>query len=379
MAGALLAALFVPAASTPADASAGSPVGFRVLLRADASRREPPHPQGRPLQISIWYPASGGGRPMTARDYLLLAASEAGPAAPGAERKVLDGYRKYLTGAKVPAAASEAILATRMRARRDASAAVGTFPLVLIAEGNGEGAYDQAFLAEALGSRGFIVATTPSQARIGASMQSTTDIAAHAAAQAQDLAFAAASLREDPSVRRGAIGLVGYSFGARSALLYEIRTRDVAALVSLDGGIGSKIGQGRLEKAPGFDPRRAEAPLLHFYEDGDRFMPVDLGLIRSLDRCDRWLVRVEGMRHTHFSSMGVFVGSVPELARITEATPRTGEAWNAVAEGTAAFLDRFLAHPRPDPPAGWSLPASPLWTVRQLPAFARPPSTSPLR
>jgi dienelactone hydrolase len=378
---AALGMMLSAARAFPAPTPAPGTVGFKTLFRVDGSRRVAPHADGRPLQVSIWYPASAGGRPMSARDYLLLAATETTPgrATRDAERKILDAYRKYLAGASVSTAQADAILATRMRAHRDAAPASGTFPLVLIAQGNGEGPYDQAFLAELLAGRGYVVATTPSQSRIGGPMRGEADIPAHASEEAQDLAFVAAALRDDPSVRRGGIGLVGYSFGARSALLFEMRDRDVAAFVSLDGGIGSKTGQGQLEKAPGFDPKRAQAPLLHVYEEGDRFMPVDLNLVQSLDRCDRWLVRVEGMRHTHFSSMGLFVASVPELARITQATPRTGEAWKAAAEATAAFLDRFVAHPRPDPPAAWTPPRSSVYTTRQLPAFGRAPAAAPPR
>ena len=306
---------------------------------------------------------------MKLKDYLLLAATEntGGTATAEANGKVLESFHKYLAQAKVSPAAAAALLAAPMRARRDATPSAGAFPLVVIAGGNGEGPYDQAFLAEMLVPRGYVVATTPSPSRITGPMQSQSDIPAYAAAGADDIAFTAADSKRQPVVRAGPIGLVGYSFGARSALLYEMRVRDVAAFVSLDGGIGSATGKGELQKAPAFDPKTAIAPLLHLYEEGDRFMPVDLDLIGSLDRCDRWLVRVEGMRHSHFSTMGVLAARSPELASITQATPRTASARRAVAEATAAFLDRFLAHPTGEPPAAWVPPHSGEYSVRQLP------------
>jgi dienelactone hydrolase len=306
---------------------------------------------------------------MRLKDYLLLAATETGgPATAEANRKVIASFQNYLAQAKVSAAAADALLAAPMQAKRDAPPLAGSFPLVLIAGGNGEGAYDQAFLAEMLAFRGYVVATTPSPSRITGPMGSQSDIPAYAAAGADDIAFTASDLKSQPVVRAGSIGLIGYSFGARSALLYEMRARDVSAFVSLDGGIGSRTGKGELEKAPGFDPKSAAAPLLHLYEDGDRFMPVDLDLIGSLDRCDRWLVRVEGMRHSHFSTMGVLAGRSPELASITQATPRTASARRAVTEATAAFLERFLSHPRTaESPAAWVPPPSGDYSVRQLP------------
>ena len=95
-----------------------------------------------------------------------------------------------------------------------------------------------------------------------------------------------------------------------------MRDSDVGALVSLDGGIGGKAGKGRLEKARGFDRTRASAPLLHLYEEGDRFMVPDLELLRSLPG-PRWLVRVEGLRHAHFSSLGAMVRVAPSAAKVT--------------------------------------------------------------
>jgi dienelactone hydrolase len=351
-------------------------IGFRVVEQVDAARTSSRFPKGRPVQVSFWYPAGGSGRPITLKDYVLLAATETSraPATPAAEQEALARYRAYMGRAKLTHSQVDAILGTKMRALRDAAAGPGTFPLVMIAQGNGESAYDQAFLAEMLAGRGYAVGTTPSQARISTPMKSQAEIPAQALDQAADIRVAAEALRRESSVRPGNLGLVGYSFGARSALLYEIQHRDVAALASLDGGIGSKIGRGMLERAAGFNPKRVEAPLLHFYEEEDRYVPVDLDLIRSFDRSDRWLVKVQGMRHVHFSTTGILVRTNPPLAAITSASEKTAGAWDAVAAATIAFLDRFLTSPRPDePPAAWMPPRSSYYTVQELPGFARAP------
>ncbi|WNG34833.1 hypothetical protein F0U61_15120 [Archangium violaceum] len=124
------------------------------------------------------------------------------------------------------------------------------------------------------------------------------------------LTFVVRALRSEPQVRAsGKYGLVAHSFGARSALLLAMRDPDDAALVSLDGGIGGKAGKGFfLERTRNFDPTKATLPLLHLYEVGDRFMVPDHELIRSLARANRWLVKVDGMRHVHFTSTGIATG-----------------------------------------------------------------------
>jgi dienelactone hydrolase len=355
-----------------ADASEAGPfsVGFRVTGEADRARSTSTHPDGRPLQISVWYPAASGGFPLAFRDYVALSASEVESGkSPAAADAAIQGYRSFLTGAGVAAAEADAWLATKMRATRDAIPAGGRFPLILIAQGNGQSAQDQAFLAELLAARGYIVATTPSQTRIDGAMKSEDDIAVQAEAQAADLAFAARKLRTGPGPRAGRYGIVAHSFGARSALLVAMRDFDVGAIVSLDGGIGAKAGKGQLEKARGFDVARGSAPLLHLYEEGDRFMVPDLDFLRSLPG-PRWLVRVDGMRHAHFSSAGAMAKNAPSAARVTSASAETAMAWDLAAETTVSFLDRFLRDAAPLR-ASWEPPASPLLHTTHLPATAK--------
>jgi dienelactone hydrolase len=355
--------------SPGAEASEASSysVGFRVTRDADRTRSTAVRADGRPLQISVWYPAASGGPGLVFRDYVSLSASEVENGdSPAAAEAAVKGYRDFLTGAGVAGSEVDSWLATKMRASRDAIPASGRFPLVLIAQGNGQSAHDQAFLAELLAARGYIVATLPSQARIDGPMQSEGDIPRHVEAQTLDLVFAARKLRMSPGTRAGRYGVIGHSFGARSALLLAMRDPDVGALVSLDGGIGGKAGKGQIEKARGFDLARATAPILHIYEEGDRFMVPDLDLLRSLAG-PRWLVKVDSMRHVHFSSTGVMARTDPSAAKATSATPDTGAAWDLVAETTLRFLDRFLRDAAPLR-ATWDPPVSTLLHSTALPS-----------
>lgn len=350
---------------------AESPVGFRVIQKRDTTRAIKSAPEGRPIQIAVWYPAkpakAAASSLMRYRDYMALGLSEKSfaPPSPASVEQMLGEYRKFLAATGVESADAEALIATPMRAIREAPAAEGSFPLVLLAPGNAQSAEDMAALAEELAAHGFLVASVPSPTRISGPMQSEADIPEKADEQATDLGFARRALGSQ--AREGRIGVVGHSFGARAALLLAMRDSDVAAVASLDGGIGAKTGAGLLEKARGFSKERMRAPLLHVYEELDPQMAPDFTLIRSLDRSDRWLIRAGALHHIHFTTIGALVAVSPGLFKATSATEETSPAWAALLDATESFLGAFVAQP-PEDAARWQPPESRELRVEKLPA-----------
>src|SRR5207248_8375486 len=165
--------------------------------------------------------------------------------------------------------------------------------------------------------------------------------------QALDLAVIAKAAREQPFVARkpARTALMGHSFGTRSALLYAMHD-GAAALVSLDGGIGTKTGKDELRKSRFYDAARARFPILHFYEELDGFMTPDFSLLRSLP-ADLRLVRATHLHHMHFTTVGEAVGQFPALAKVTHADARTAQAFNDVAGATVAFLRAVFADAGP--------------------------------
>ena len=247
----------------------------------------------RPLDIGVWYPArTPGPSRLTLRAYF---------PPPDTESSAL---AEFLTAHGAPDTAVAAWLDAPMLATADPDPSGGRFPLVLLAQGNGQGAPDQAPLAEYLASHGYVVATSPSPMRISGPLVDEASVGARAEEQAADLAFLRAALDARPDVAPGPVGIVAHSFGARGALLLAMRDSSVAALVSLDGGIGTATARASLESAPSFDARAARAPILHVYERLDRFMAPDLGLLRSLAAAKRWTVEAPSLHHHLFTDLG---------------------------------------------------------------------------
>jgi len=307
-------------------------VGFALVQAADSTR---PMRTGdaRPLDIGVWYPARATPQPrLTYADYFLVSAT----------RDELEKYSQFLISHGAREVALTAWLAAPMMAARDVAAAGQRFPLILIAQGNGQTISDQAPLAEFLASHGYVVATTPSPMRITGPLTDEAQVGMRAAEQAVDLEKAAEELlRRRSDIASDLIGVVGHSFGARAGLLMLMHDPRVRALVSLDGGIGTATGRSSLEAVAGFRVAAVRAPILHFYEELDAYMTPDFSLLRSFTGTERW-VRRAPLRHHLFTSLGAASGAHQDLRAALAASDTTAAAYTAVVEETRGFLDAFL-------------------------------------
>jgi dienelactone hydrolase len=313
--------LFMPAAEQLALPAGPRAVGFTVIERRDPVRRLFDG-TARPLQVSLWYPATtAGGEALRYRDYVLVA-------------EPLDGYRQFLAGNGLTRAAIEAWLDAPMMARRDAPAAHGRFPVVLIATGTGGAVQDEAALGECLASHGYLAATMPSPVRLGSRLESEADVGPRAAEQADDLEHALSVARARPGADRERAALVGYSFGARAALLLAARRHDIRALVSLEGGIASPEARDWLPAA--FPRATLRIPILHLYGDA----PPDFALLDSLKRAPQRRVTHDGLGHLDFITFGLARAMLPAMA--DEGAPARLRELRAVAEETLAFLGAHL-------------------------------------
>lgn len=318
-------------------------VGLRVLAVPPGKDAA----DARPLQLTVWYPArTGAAAPrLHYRDYVGLTGSEQQPESwedADVSSAAVARYRKRVTELGLPAAAVSAWLDTEVLATRGADSAPGRFPLVLVAQGRFHSAHHQAVLAEYLASHGYIVATTPFPAHL-APPSENEDVLAIARAQARELERALDVLKADSHVDALHVALVAHSFGARAAFLFAREHPESAALVSLDGGIANRQGKEWLGGLTGFRPEDFRVPLLHLYQQGDAAVVPDFDLVRSLRGADRWLVRVTGLRHLDFTSVGAATEVAPALAPPRQATsPSRG--WAACANDVRRFLDAQLRH-----------------------------------
>lgn len=279
--------------------------------------------------VHVWYPTRHRGAQLTFRDYL--------PAGG-------DALTAFLLQAGVQPTVIDSLLASPLYAQPAAPPDERAFPLVMIAHGNGQDAADQAILAEYLASHGFVVASTPSP-MLHTPLEHEDQVGALAEMQATELASAVGAVAAVLNVASARLGVVGHSFGARAALLLGMQDPRVAAIVSLDGGIGTATAVEPFRRAPSFRTDARVAPLLHFHEALDAFMTPDFTLLRGLNTSELKLVHASDMHHVHFTTYGFAAARFSDLARVTQATPATARSLAGVHEKTLAFLQRHLRPP----------------------------------
>lgn len=277
--------------------------------------------------VDLWYPAKTGGHSMKFRDYLGANASE---------------FEAFLRERGISPAGVAAFVDAHMYATSDATAAGGKYPLVLIAHGNGGDAAHQAILAEFLASHGYVVASVPSPMKKHP-MTAESEIGAFAEEQATALEHARDVASRVCRIQKRREAVIGHSFGARAALLLAMRDRDVRAIVSLDGGIGTATGTQFLKAAPSFKAAAKLPPILHFYENLDPFMTPDFTFLKELRTSSLTLTPTSDLHHIHFTTYGFAAAAIPEVATATKAGPGVRKEVAKTAQAILGFLDRQLA------------------------------------
>ena len=275
----------------------------------------------------MWYPTTASGERVRFANYV------------GSDR---DGLSKFLTGAGLATSTVDSLFESPLHAIASAPPSPDSVPLILVAQGNGQNAADQVVLCEYLASHGFAVATTPSPMR-RKPMEREDQMAEFAETQASELLAAIPVIATTIPVDTMRIGVVGHSFGARPALLMAMRSPNVRAIVSLDGGIGTATAVELFRAAPSFRQAARIPPLLHFYETLDSFMKPDFTLLESLTTAQLVLTPTQHMHHSHFTTYGFAAATFPSIAKVTRATAGTRAAVNEVLTATLAFLERHLA------------------------------------
>jgi pimeloyl-ACP methyl ester carboxylesterase len=330
-------------------------VGYRVVFALDPTRTwrrtrpygKPfsPDTQGRPVRVSVWYPAAPGpSRAMTVADYVR-------PASP----KRFEEANTFLVrrdtrvvAEMVPADAFSALLGTSMRAGLGRRPARGRFPLVLYSGGVNSYTLSNAIMAELLASHGYIVAAVPS---LGPSDQQPEQpyTADEIEAAVRDLQFAWSLLRHESMVEPARLAVFGHSLGGSVAMLFALRNADVSAVVGLDGtyGFAGPGDTGTITEHFGYGPEHMRASILDIHRGG---ATLDLSTVDRLRYAERTFITMPNVLHGDFTTFVVMARAfhLPMPPNVSSGVTReTGFlGYRRTCELLLAFLDGQLKNDR---------------------------------
>jgi len=294
-------------------------VGYKTFFKYDDSRTydpsfgtKPPGAKGRPIQISLWYPAKPDRQseqmPFAAYVDLLSLEEEFGTLDEARKREAVNIFITHLRWWTNQTASKESIgQLTRLNtfAYKDAVPEPGKFPLILLAQGAHQSSLYHSILCEYLASQGYIVATSPSMGMTSRLM--STDVRG-GETQGRDLEYILAFMRDQPFVDREKLGVTAFSFGGIGGSLVQMRNSRVQAVLSLDSVIGYERLNPLIKQSPYFDIVRANVPYMHLMpQEGTGF---DLKFLESLKYAQTYVLRFKGLAHFDFSSLGVIANHV---------------------------------------------------------------------
>lgn len=301
--------------------------------------------RARPIQSLAWYPAAGKGSPLRYRDYVATMATEERFDAPAQARRDTDATIAERTagprGAQVAGA-----LERPMRARRDADALPGSFPVLIYAPSYSASAMENADLCEYLASHGYIVIASAS---LGPRTRAMSADLEGLHAQAGDIAFLIAQARQIAQADMARVAVIGFSWGGLANVLAAARDDRIRALVSIDGSV--RTYPEYVDGGPKADrlvtPERLAVPMLYvarrdrsLEEINDKGTDTRFNLMNRMRYSDVYVATMHLMNHMDFSSWVLRIND--DAAFEDHTREEAALAYHWTAHYILRFFDAYL-------------------------------------
>jgi tetratricopeptide (TPR) repeat protein len=336
-------------------------VGFSIVHVYDNSRDFPAEylePKwrsnrsgSRPLQISVWYPASDTqDESMSLGDYIRFTASQwdfSRTTTEDREQRFQD-YLARLQSNGIDKDALAKMLQIRVMAVKDAPDEIGSFPLLIYSPSLSSSPFEQFLLIELLVSHGFIVAGAPSTGPQSPAMpENITGLDAHT----RDLQVTLGEMHSYPNVDTQNIGAFGFSWGGWCSTMLQITDTRIDALATLDGTPGflwESVLRHFENYMPYEYPAATTVPLLEFQGFGKGINvnePNTEKLYFKAYYNDAWMKKIKQLQHFNFASTSILLGQFTNPDLSEEKRENLKKSYELICNYTTAF---FKAHLKQD-------------------------------
>lgn len=252
-------------------------VGFEEINVYDYSRTFPVAPNqnfsARPMQISLWYPASNivVSPKMKFKTYLEKTSRIINFDSLTTIEDTTHYFYKWFgrNGAKLKDL--EKLMYCEVNAIENASPAKGKHPLLIFAQGFGRPAYSAFVLCEYLASHGYVVASMQHIGYHSRRPKEKSSIVLDT--QVGDIAFVRSYLQDRYFIDTHQLGLITFSSGATAAVAYQAKNRDVKGMALL-GGM-RRVTAPVLESFPYYADSLIQRPILFCRENHAKKMNLE--------------------------------------------------------------------------------------------------------
>jgi dienelactone hydrolase len=302
--------------------------------------------RGRPIRISIWYPAqkTPDAQTLTFGDYLDMLAGEArfGLVTDEQKRRAEETLFAFpLLNTLTPEHRAK-MRTLKAHAVRDAKAASGKFPVILYSLGS-------AVLAngtpEYLASHGYVVVQSPRLGAYAGLPQDNRDVL-DLETKLRDMDFVLNAIREWRQADVSNIGTIGFSAGGRWALAAAMKNADVKAVVSLDSVmLFPDAVNAAWRTLPHFNLDAVRVPVLHLTRT-EFAKQDDLAMWNAMRYADRTYVEhtEPSLNHWDYQSLGYATALAGARG---EHADEVSTVYHDVNRQTLAFLDAHLKNGKP--------------------------------
>jgi hypothetical protein len=305
-------------------------VGFKTIRERDQLRN------GRPLVISIWYPAKSKTKPVSFKDYLvsgIINSSFTGPTESEKANYIKDFRETFsnprMFGLQDSMQKFEAMLDGPMRAYSNAPAMEGKFPTVIMSSEP----ESLAVTAEWLASYGFVVVAV--QAHYGGPMPEESmlwDL------PTRDMLWMTDYTKKIDMVDQDKIAAFGFGGGIIPAFFLTMKKDHIKALVNLEGAAFQPMSL--ITKSPDYQPGKMKTPMLHIVTANTRKNESEEEVRAIQTTLYRLLVANDRIQHHDFSIFGrvIFWG----LGLRANSLDETETVYVAAHELLLSFLNERL-------------------------------------
>jgi dienelactone hydrolase len=297
--------------------------------------------------VSLWYPAdkTHEADSVRYRDYIAATASEIDQRKidEASQNQAVEEYKKTAREMNCDTDLIEQDLNQPAFAWKHVPHRDGFFPLLIYIPSIGGSPFQNYVLIEYLVSHGYIVASFPS---VGANSRTMTLDRSGVEAQIDDLRFVLKKMHDFPNLDFDKIGVIGFSLGGFTNVLYAQSNKDIDAIVSIDGSIAYR-GPKLLKEMSQFLPEKIQVPVLLMLQKYGDSLPLDMSYVNDLQHSLVYKMQFHEIPHLLFSTWAL------KLFLADETSYKEGSALNLqkvkesyiwMCKYSLAFINAHLKH-----------------------------------